>query len=460
MPIRWRLALSYSIILLVILAVAGAALNFLLERYLVTAMDDNLSVNTGRVHGSIMPGQVTADPSVIHAKLPPINEFATPGTYIEVVDAAGKVVVKSDNLGQQDLPVDPGLIGQALGGAVDIRTVPAGDGNHVRIMASPLYLIDQLLVLEVAQSTRYIDDTLRQLRVALVLSIVIGLILAVISGSLVARSALSPVKRITRTARSIEAGTDLSRRVAYPGPQDEIGELAATFDSMIDRLDHAFSLQKQFVADASHELRSPLTVIRGNLDVLRRNPDDENRWQSLRAIETETDRMVAIVNDLLLLAELEAGQVGPEEKVNLKELVQDELDRLVPVAGKRELSAGRLEDLSTRGDARLLQQMLANLVTNAIKYTPDGGAVTVALYRDGDLARIEVADTGIGIAAEHLPHIFERFYRVDKARSRAAGGTGLGLAIVKSIAEQHGGGVAVSSEAGKGSTFTVRLRLA
>jgi len=407
-----------------------------------------------------MPGQVTADPSVIHAKLPPINEFATPGTYIEVVDATGKVVVKSDNLGQQDLPVDPGLIEQALGGAVDIRTVPTGDGNHVRIMASPLYLIDQLLVLEVAQSTRYIDDTLRQLRVALVLSIVIGLILAVISGSLVARSALSPVKRITRTARSIEAGTDLSRRVAYPGPQDEIGELAATFDSMIERLDHTFSLQKQFVADASHELRSPLTVIRGNLDVLRRNPDDENRRQSLRAIETETDRMVAIVNDLLLLAELEAGQVGPEEKVNLKELVQDELDRLAPVAGKRELSAGRLEDLSVTGDARLLQQMLANLMSNAIKYAPDGGRITVALYRDEDLARIDVTDTGIGIAPEHLPHIFERFYRVDKARSRAAGGTGLGLAIVKGIAEQHGGKVTVSSQAGKGSTFTVWLRLA
>jgi len=228
---------------------------------------------------------------------------------------------------------------------------------------------------------------------------------------------------------------------------------------MIDRLDRVFQSQRHFVADASHELRSPLTVLQGNLDLLKRNLGDEDRRESLRAIESETERMSRIVKDLLLLAEVESGPTERGKMVSLGEILLEGLERGWQLAGNRNIILGRHEDLSVRGDAHELRQLLTNLIDNAIRYTPEGRTITLSLYRDGDWARLEVADTGMGIAPEHLPHIFDRFYRVGKGRSRANGGSGLGLAIVKAIAEQHRGKVTVTSEPGKGSTFTVWLKL-
>jgi signal transduction histidine kinase len=213
------------------------------------------------------------------------------------------------------------------------------------------------------------------------------------------------------------------------------------------------------VADASHELRGPLTVIRGNVDLLKRNLREEDRSESIRVLETEMTRMTRVVNDLLVLAEVESGQLDREQTVSLKELLLDAHERALLLAGGRQVVIERQEDLWVKGDAHRLDQLIGNLVGNAIKYTPEGGTITLSLYQDGDWARLDVADTGMGIPAEHLPHIFERFYRVDKARSRRSGGSGLGLAIVKGIAEQHGGKVSVTSEPGKGSTFSVWLRL-
>jgi signal transduction histidine kinase len=268
-----------------------------------------------------------------------------------------------------------------------------------------------------------------------------------------------PVSRITQTAQDIETSSDLSQRVGYLGPGDEIGELANTFDHMIEHLDRVFQSQKYFVADASHELRGPLTVIRGNLDLLKRKLGEEERRRSLKAIERESIRMSKIVDDLLLLTEIESGQLAQPQRVLLKDILSEELERVRTLAGSRKIAVSQPEDLVINGDAQSLKQLLGNLVDNAVKYTPEHGTITLSLFRDGSWARLEVTDTGIGISSEHLPHIFDRFYRVDKARSRASGGTGLGLAIVKGIAEQHGGKVNVTSEPGKGSTFTVRLKL-
>jgi signal transduction histidine kinase len=176
-------------------------------------------------------------------------------------------------------------------------------------------------------------------------------------------------------------------------------------------------------------------------------------------MEMETDRMGKLVNDLLLLAEVESGHMEQQEMVSLKEVFLTELKRAQQLAGDREVIMGQLDDLSAKGDNYRLNQLLANLVDNAIQYTPEDGTITLSLFRDGDWARLEVADTGVGIAPEHLPHVFDRFYRADKARTRASRGSGLGLAIVRGIAEQHGGEVTVRSDAGKGSIFTVWLKL-
>jgi signal transduction histidine kinase len=461
MPIRWRLTLWFALILCVILIFSGIVLHFLLQRYLSDQVDDNLRVHSARIHGTLNPQEIPdpLDFDVIHSKLPPINEFTSPGIYIQLIDQNGKVLVKSDSLGEQELPVNPSLIEQGFAGEVVIQTVAAGERARVRIMVSPLRLKDQVLLLEVAQSMNLIDVTMSQVRWALLASILIALTLAAVSGGMVVRSALSPVSQITRIARSIENSADLNRRVDYRGPTDEIGRLAATFDHMIEHLNHAFQSQKHFIADASHELRSPLTVIRGNLDLLKRNLGEKDRSESQRVIGAETARMEHIVNDLLTLAEIESGQLNRQELVSLKEILLSELKRSQSIAGNRRIITGRQEDLKVRGDVQRLKQLLINLVDNAIKYTPEGGTITLSLFQDGDWARLEVVDTGIGIAHEHLSHIFNRFYRVDKARSRVSGSTGLGLAIVKEIAEQHGGKATVASEANEGSTFTVWLKL-
>jgi signal transduction histidine kinase len=213
------------------------------------------------------------------------------------------------------------------------------------------------------------------------------------------------------------------------------------------------------VADASHDLRIPLTVIKGNLDLLRRNPDKADLNEALRAIMVETDRMTKMVSDLLLLAEIESGEADVQEVVSLKEILLEELQRARQLAGSRKILLGRIEDLSTKGDSHRVRRLLGNLVDNALKYTLDKGTITLSLFRDNGWACLEVADTGPGIARDDLPKIFDHFYRGDKSRSRAMGGIGLGLAIVRGIVEQYGGKVTVNSEIGKGSTFTAMLKL-
>jgi signal transduction histidine kinase len=326
-------------------------------------------------------------------------------------------------------------------------------------MVSPLFLWNDVLLLEVGQSLKNVDDTMSQVRWAILGGVLVTLVLVGISGGVIVRRALSPVEQITRTAQSIESSSDLSRRVDYNGPKDEIGRLATTFDHMIGHLHKVFESQKNFIADASHDLRSPLTVIQGNLDLLKRNLSDQERQESLRAMEAETDRMGKLVNDLLLLAEVESGHIEQQEMVSLKEILLTELKRAQQLAGDREVIMGQLDDLTVKGATYRLNQLLVNLVDNAIQYTPEDGTITLSLFRDGDWARLEVADTGVGIAPEHLPHVFDRFYRADKARTRASRGSGLGLAIVRGIAEQHGGEVTVTSDPGKGSIFTVWLKL-
>lgn len=461
MPIRWRLTLWFALILCGILILSGIVLHVLLERYLNNQVDDNLRVYSARAHGTLDPQEIQEHLAyeVIHSKLPPLNEFASPGVYIQLLDRNGNVVVKSGSLGEQELPVNPSLIEKGFAGNVIIETVAAGDSVRVRIMVSPLYLKDQTLLLEVAQSLKHIDAAVSQVRWALLASILVALTLATVSGGMIVRGALSPVSQITQTARSIETSSDLNRRVGYSGPIDEIGQLATTFDHMIEHLDRVFQSQKHFVADASHELRGPLTVIQGNLDLLKRNLSEEDRQESLGAIETETARMIKITSDLLVLAEVESSQLEQPDTVTLKEILSGELERAQPLVGKRKIVIGHQEELTVTGDGQKIRQLLENLVSNAIKYTSEDGTITLSLFRDGDWARLEVADTGIGIAPEHLSHIFDRFYRVDTARSRVSGGTGLGLAIVKGIAEQQGGKVTVTSEPGKGSIFTAWLKL-
>ncbi len=459
MPIRWRLSLRFTLLLCGILAITAVIQHFLLERYLSNQVDDTLRVYSARVHGTIQP-ENDADalrPGVIHSILPEIDRFTSPGIYIQIRGAGDAVIARSDSLGEKELPLSPSLLARGLEGSVAFDTVTLDEGTRLRIMASPIFVDSETLLLEVAQSLGHVDAALGQARWAFFVSIIVALLLAALLGESTVRGALAPVSRVTETARSIRANPDLSRRVDYQGPSDEIGQLANTFDDMLEQLENAFRSQKHFVTDASHELRSPLAIIRGNLDLLDRDPTDDERQESLDAIDAETARMTGIINDLLLLADVDSENPETAHQVSLKEVVSEEYRRARPMSGKRNFGITRFEDVLVTGNQLRLRQLLANLVDNAIRYTSEEDTVTISVYRDRDRAYLEVTDTGIGIDPEHLPHVFDRFYRTDKARSRLSGGTGLGLAIVKRIAEQHGGSVTVTSQPGSGTSVTVSL---
>jgi two-component system OmpR family sensor kinase len=461
MPIRWRLTLWFTLTACIGLLIAGLVLNLLLQRDLYQQVDDTLRVYSAKVHGTLDPKQVPVplEYAVEHSSLPNIDDLTAPGIYMQFTDRNGNVVLKSKNLGEQELPVSRTLVRDGLGGKVGIDTIApsAGDSAKVRVMVSPMYVAGDTLVLEVGQALDPVDAIINQVRWALLTGTMFALILAATFGAILARRALAPVRRVADTAAAIEESSDLGRRVSYQGPKDEIGHLVITFNHMIDRLERGFRSQRQLIGDASHELRSPLTVIKGNIELLKRNVGEDGRREALQACETETNRMVKVVGDLLLLAEVDAGQEEFRDDVSLTAIVEEEVSRLRTVAGSRQFRTQSPSDVHMKGNANRLKQLVANLLENAVKYTAEDGMIQTSISRSNGRTRLEVSDNGIGISEEDLPRVFDRFYRTAAARSRQARGTGLGLAIVKAIAEQHGGKVSVTSEPGKGSTFTVEF---
>lgn len=288
-----------------------------------------------------------------------------------------------------------------------------------------------------------------------------ALLLAAAGGFLLARKSLKPVVTISKQAAQISA-SNLDQRLKIT-TNDELGRLAAVFNALLSRLEGSFRVMREFIADASHELRTPLAIINGEADVsLARERSAEEYRDSLAVIRDNCKRMALIVTDMLALARADSR----ERKLRLEELYLNDLiesccrssQALAAIKGVN-LAYDTGEDISFRGDEELLKRMAVNLLDNAIRYTPPGGAVSVKVLREDSCARLIVSDSGIGIPPESVNRVFDRFYRVVKSRSRADGGSGLGLSIVKLAAESHGGSVKLVSEPGSGSTFTVNLPL-
>jgi heavy metal sensor kinase len=358
------------------------------------------------------------------------------------------------------VPTNHSGVQTALAGREVTRSLDSG-GDVFRARLVPISGEGEIAgVLEVARSEDEVSETLRTLLLILAISYPSTLALASLGGVFLAGRALSPIDRVTRLARRLSA-EDLSQRLNLDLPDDEVGRLARTFDDMLARLDASFRRQRQFTADASHELRTPLTAIKGQVEVaLGRERRADAYREVLQAVNDEIDRLVRLVGSLLTLARADAGQIPLAlEPVDLPHVVEGAVEQVRPMAEQHaiDLSVTSAAAVTLQADEDLLLQLLLNLLDNAVKYTPSGGQVTVGWdAKDGDL-ELWVRDTGLGIAAEHLPHVFDRFYRVDKARSRAEGGTGLGLSISRWIAEVHGGSVSATSVLGGGSMFIVRL---
>ncbi len=455
MSIRTRLTLWYTSVLAIFIFVLGTIVYAVLAFNLVAGLDRTLHDTASQV---ISTARVRPLYDIQVITIPELDVFGS-NVYIEVIDTDRQLARKSANLQRFARTLDDvGLRGVESTRQPVTRDVRTGSA-HLRVLTVPLLVNDQLVgYLQVGALREQVDDALNLLLIVLVGGGMGAIVASAVVGRLLASQALRPIDTITRTALAISRADDLDKRIPQVGPQDEVGRLTTTFNIMLDRLERLFRGQQRFIADISHELRNPLTTIRGNVDLMRRmNCVD---LPSLDAIQVESERMTRMVGDLLMLAQADAGQPIRRERVELDTLMLQVYRQVRPLAAGIELVIGAEDQATILGDPDRIKQLLLNLVDNAIKYTPQGGQVTLGLQRVEGRAQLSVADTGIGIPAQDLPHIFERFYRVDKARSRAAGGTGLGLSIVQWIVQAHGGKIDVQSEMGKGTTFTVWLPLA
>jgi len=367
-----------------------------------------------------------------------------------------------------------GADGQVLGGAGAFR-LPSTDGQPragLETIAAPgerapwrVYAQAVKLPtgkpgwLQAGRSLAGTEAALARLRRQLLLGVPLMLLVAAVGGAFLAGRALSPIDHMAAAAEHI-TGSDLSGRM---GPQrsGELTRLAAAFDRMLERLDKAFQRERRFVSDVSHELRTPLTALRGRIEVTLTRPRSGPEYEdTLHGLQTEVARLTRLSEDLLLLARFDRGAPPPRmEHVDLSPLLASVADQVRPLALQRnQVLVEAIEPgLTVRADADQLIRLFFNLLENAVKFTDDGGQISLTGRRDGTAIAVDVSDTGAGIGPEHLDYIYDRFYRADDSRARATGGHGLGLAIASEIARAHGGTLSVSGPPGEGSTFTVAL---
>jgi len=445
-----RLTIWYALAFATSLAVLGVAMWFAVQQGIYHAIDESLRDRAEGIRIFIEDHKTRLSRDEVK------EEFRAHGDLFQVLDEQGHWIHQADGLQGLGLPsarqldLDPQFEGVTLNG------VP------LRLLSAYIDVDGRVYTVQVAAPLRELQQGLRDALWLLAPMVPLVLLLASAGGYWISRRALAPVDEIARTARSISAD-NLSKRLAVPASGDELQRLSETLNEMIARLESAFSKIVRFTADASHELRTPLAVMRMTAEVaLRAPPADEEHREALEQIIAEIQRTAHLVDNLLLIANADAGHGRPNAaRVNLTDAVAEACTEGAALArAKGVVLQARLpeEPIWVLGDVHALRRLFLILLDNAVKYTPAGGRCEVRIGECDGFVIGTVSDTGIGIASEDLPHIFDRFYRVDRARSRALGGTGLGLAIGRWIAETHEGSITVESALDRGSVFEVRLR--
>jgi heavy metal sensor kinase len=387
-----------------------------------------------------------------------LDELHLPGVYTTIFE--GQRLLASSYPDGLTLPPPIASLNK-LPGEVVFQTVDEFAGDGGRFAATTVSINGQEFIVTVAEPLHTLREQLESVRRIFYFGLPATLLAAGMGGFLLARKNLSSVVSMSKQAKYISA-TNLEERLQVSNPKDELGQLAEAFNELLSRLELSFASMREFMADASHELRTPLAIIRGEADVVLSQDRDATEYkESLAIIQDEAKRFSRIVDDMLALARADGRQYTLKvQEFYLNDLVEEVCRAMQALATQKQVSLvlQPTDDLLFCGDEDLLRRMLLNLIDNAVKYTPSGGSISVKLEAQTAGYKITVADTGVGIPAEAVPHVFERFYRVDKARSRAEGGSGLGLAIASWVAEVHNGSIQLVSQPGKGSTFTVLLR--
>jgi heavy metal sensor kinase len=459
------MALWYAALLAGALALFGAATYLGLERYLQKSLEESL-IKQAQSIGDVLlvtinqSGQDYVENEITEHYSPEIN-----GRFIRVTRADGKRIYISGS--PKDGTFDPALlppphlpVSQAFSHEVEMS-----DGHELLLHGLPYRAGNgtQFLV-EVAAPYNQIESVLRGLLLTFALGLPLIVAIAIGGGYLLMRGALRPVDEIRQKAAQITS-RNLSERLPVVHTGDELERLATDLNHMIERLEESFHQINRFSADASHELRTPLTVLQGELEAIAQKgqtlPEDVR--DTIGSALEETQRLAKIVESLLTISRLEAGEARVQPvRLDIAELARTTADHMKLLAEEKHISmtCDGTDPVEVEADPSRLKQVVVNLLDNAIKYTPERGVVSVSVTQRNGNAVLEVSDSGLGISANDLPHVFERFYRADKARSRQMGGTGLGLSIVRSICLAHGGQVTVDSTEGRGSLFRVELPLA
>jgi heavy metal sensor kinase len=462
--IRFRLTMWYASLLVVLLLLFGAAVYLGLERYLRRTLEESLSNQAQQIGETFLLGVAVSGEEFV---IDEIKEHYAPelnNRFVRVRRDDGSVMYVSGQ--PENRSFDPSRLSvfNLAEQSSSTRLVRSPEGSELLMHGLPFVADNgRRYLIEVGTSTGDIEQTLQALFLILLFSLPIFVAVAVGGGYLVIKRALTPLDEMARSAEHITS-RNLNERLPIVETGDEVETLSVSLNRMIARLDESFQHISRFSADASHELRTPLTVLRGELElVLERRAKAEETRETIASALEEVDRLTKIVESLLAISRLDAGEARMEQaRVDLGELVATTADQMRLLAEDKNISVRCVAKarVEVEGDRSRLKQVIVNLLDNAIKYTPENGRVQVKVSATNGNAVLEIEDSGAGIPSDALPHIFSRFFRADKARSRSLGGAGLGLSIVKAICTAHGGKVEAQSKEGNGSCFRVELPLA
>ena len=452
-----RLTAWYTFTFLIIVLITFGFLDYRLEHNLLKEVDRLLADEAHEI-----VSEIVHNPHNVMSHLKQFENIASGRTHyaiaFEVSDSQGEMIYASAPLRGLIFPV---CCSEDHGPIVTRNLAAPGRSSRFRLCTYHYQEEGQLkYVVQVATYLRGLDKTTRNFRRNLVLAFMMSMVTGALGGWFLARKTLRPIEEITTNTNRITA-TNLSERLPITGTDDELDRLAATINDMVNRLEAAFQKLLQFTADAAHELRTPIAALRGETEVIL--SQDRTSADYREALINNLGRLeflTRLVNDLLLLAQADEGKgTLRRESIQLNKLVEDLGDAYGAVAGKRgvTLSLDTSLPVSIAGDDTRLRQLFSNLIDNAIKYTPSGGTITIAVVPENEKVSVTITDTGMGIIKEEIPRIFDRFYKVDKSRSREEGGTGLGLSICRWIVEAHKGNIDVKSRPGKGTTIRVTL---
>jgi heavy metal sensor kinase len=459
LPIRWRLTIWYSAILALVLVVFACGVYMYFKNSLQANIDAKI-----RSIGDVLSSSMTEthNPSVFmnfERYLENVLGKKPKGKFIQIMDRSGKIGAKMSDIETEAPPASFTTLEKALAGEVVYETVERSK-PRLRIVTIPIFEQKKTMsIVQVATSLEDFDETMYRLLIILVIGIPTSLSVTVVVGYFMAKKALKPVDKIRRAAVKISS-RNLDERIDIGARRDELGRLSQTFNEMIGRLQNAFQRVNQFSSDVSHELKTPLTILKGETEVaLRKERESEQYRMLLSSHLEEIDRMTKIIDDLLLLSKADAKEVVLNvDDIHLKDLIVDVCMDMKFFADKKGvgLIVNDLDDVKLKGDELKLRRMLLNVIENGIKYTPEGGSVAVKSFMNNGSVQIDVQDTGIGIPPEELQYVFDRFYRGDKSRKRETG-SGLGLSISKWIAEAHRGTIEVAGRHQRGSLFSITL---